>query len=117
MAKTQENRHWVVENKIVYDPVFQEAIQTRIECGDDFNTILNAVCGVITSYQVFQHSETIGGGSMEHCREQADAFELVIFDMLDKYQGDPADFRYNFLDTWTLVYNLYQMERKELVTN
>jgi len=108
MSQTHSERHWIVDDKILYDPIFQEAIQTSIECGDDFYTILNAVCGVITSHLIFEPGSTsgMGGGSLERCRALADPFELVIFDMLAKFDGHPNDFRFTFFDTWTLLYSL-----------
>ena len=99
-----------VDFDIVHDQAFQEAIQTRIECGDDFRAILNLVCGVITSWSLFGTGETIGDGSLERMIGLADSFELTCFDMLAKFEGDANDFRFTFMDTWVLVDGLYRIK-------
>ena len=89
--------------KIMNNHQFQTAIVKRIKAGDDFKTMLNQVCSAIMSYQLYLDDFNLGGFSLDHAKSNATPFELVCFDMLEKFEGELSHFRYVFMDTWVIV--------------
>ena len=84
-----------MDSQIVNDSRFQRAIAERLKAGDTFKDMLNKVCGVIML--------VLGDCPSEHYKVNATPFELVCFDMIEQFQGEPAHFKYVFMDTWTIV--------------
>lgn len=98
-----------VDQKIVYNKAFQDAIEERIKAGDDFYTILNAVAGCCMDVEINKNMPALGGAGeekLQRIKDNAAPFEKAVFDALELFDGEPIDFRFTFLDTWVLVYNL-----------
>lgn len=92
-----------MDSRIINNSRFLDAIAFRIGAGDTFRDMLNKVCGVIMTAQLYRDNFDSDGLSLEHFKLNATHFELVCLEMIGQFKGEPSDFRYVFMDAWVIV--------------